>query len=98
MAEYERDMIDELSERRAAGDPAYAALHRRMEMVWRLLPVRKALGLTQEQVAERMGVSRAQVAALETRPHKASLDAIARYADALGARIELVLPDSVKAA
>jgi len=77
---------------RAEMDPAFAAANMRADLVLRLLPLRKELGLTQDDVAIRMGIARPQVAAMETRPHKVSLDRIAAYALALGARLELVLP------
>jgi transcriptional regulator with XRE-family HTH domain len=73
-------------------DPASATANLRADLMLRLLPLRKQLGLTQDEVAIRMGISRPQVAAMETRPHKVSLDRIAAYAFTLGARLELVLP------
>ncbi|MGV3616129.1 MAG: helix-turn-helix domain-containing protein [Fimbriimonas sp.] len=94
----EKDWLDELSDERAAVDPEYAAMALRADLVLRLLPLRKSLGLTQEDVAGRMGVPRPRVADIESRPHKVSLDRIAAYAVALGARVDVVLPDDVRAA
>jgi predicted XRE-type DNA-binding protein len=94
----ERDWLDEISDERAAVDPDYAAANLRADLVLRLLPVRKALGLTQEDVAKRMGVPRPRVADIESRPHKVSLDRIAAYAVALGARVDVVLPEGILAA
>jgi len=92
----ETDWIDEICAERAAIDPEFAAANLRADLVLRLLPLRKQQGLTQEQVASLMGIARAQVAAMETRPHKTSLDRIAAYARVLGARIELVIPNQSK--
>jgi transcriptional regulator with XRE-family HTH domain len=89
------DWLDEVSAERAAVDSAYAVVSLRADLVLRLVPVRKALGLTQEDVAKRMGVARPRVVAIESRPHKVSLDRIAAYAAALGARVDVVLPEGV---
>jgi transcriptional regulator with XRE-family HTH domain len=88
----EKDWIDVIAAERSTVDPAFAALSRRADMMLKLLPIRKRLGLTQEDMAKRMGVSRAIVAITESRPQKVSLDRIAAYAEALGAKVELCLP------
>jgi transcriptional regulator with XRE-family HTH domain len=90
------DWIDELASERGAKDPVFAAANLRADLMLKLLPLRKQRGLTQEQVGQLLGIARAQVAAMETRPHKASLDRIAAYAHVLGARLELVLPKPSK--
>jgi len=61
-----------------------------------LILARRALGLTQEDVAQRMGLGRVQVAIIESKPTKVSLDKIAAYAEALGGRLTLTLPQKLK--
>ena|GEM_PF-6735037 len=86
------DFFDQLDAERSAIDPEYAAMRRRQKMVIRLIGLRKELKLTQADVAVKMGVKRAQVAALESRPSSVSMDMIFRYADALGAQITVTPP------
>ncbi|WP_037917046.1 helix-turn-helix domain-containing protein [Actinacidiphila yeochonensis] len=52
----------------------------------RLAELRRARGLTQQQVADRMGVSKGRVSQIE-RGHASSQDVLARYAVALGGRL-----------
>lgn len=57
----------------------------------RLAEARKARGLTQAQVAESMGVSKARVGAIENGRFDATvLSTVARYVEALGGSIEVV--------
>lgn len=58
-----------------------------------LLSARKAAGLTQEQVAARMGVSQPSLARIEStlgsRKHSPSLETLRKYARACGKRLEI---------
>jgi transcriptional regulator with XRE-family HTH domain len=92
----EKDWLHELAEERSAADPRFAELNRRAEMVLDLILARRTLGLTQEDIAQRMGVSRVQVAIIESKPTKVSLDKVAAYAEALGGRLTLTLPKKPK--
>ena len=60
-----------------------------------LLEARRRAGLTQEQVAERMGVKQSALARIETsltsRKHAPSLATLRKYAAALGCQIEIRL-------
>jgi DNA-binding XRE family transcriptional regulator len=53
----------------------------------RLFWLRRASGLTQAQVAARMGVRQASVSALERRKTRQQFQTVQRYARALGARL-----------
>jgi DNA-binding XRE family transcriptional regulator len=59
----------------------------------RLLEARRRAGLTQAQVAERMGVKQSALARIETsltsRTQVPSLATLRKYADALGCRLEI---------
>lgn len=59
--------------------------------VWlQLVEARKAAGLTQEQVAKRLGVSQAQVARIEKQGYDAyTLNTLRRYVEALGDEFSL---------
>jgi DNA-binding XRE family transcriptional regulator len=54
----------------------------------RLAERRKALGLTQAQTAERMGVTKSRVSQIE-RGEVSTIDAVARYVQAIGGTIQI---------
>ena len=58
-----------------------------------LLSARKTAGLTQEQVAARMGVSQPSLARIEStlgsRKHSPSIETLRKYARACGKRLEI---------
>ncbi|MDQ1308345.1 MAG: hypothetical protein QG671_4179 [Actinomycetota bacterium] len=56
---------------------------------WRLAQIRKRRGLTQDQVATRMGVSDARVSQIEN-GEVATQDVLARYVAALGGSLKLI--------
>lgn len=60
-----------------------------------LIEMRRLAGLTQTDVAQRMGITQATVAGLETKAHDPKLSTLQRYARAVGAelRFELRLHD-----
>ncbi len=63
----------------------YAEEARKKALWLQLVEARQATGLTQYQVAERMGVSQAQVARIEQRGYDAyTLRTLRRYLNALG--------------
>lgn len=55
--------------------------------VEQMLNARKRSGLTQEQVAARMGTTKSAVARLESATHKGSHRSYERYAEAVGHRL-----------
>jgi len=85
----EQDYLDDVMEKRAASDPEYAAAHAKDEIMDALIERRKSLGLTQQQVADRMRVRRERVAELERNAHKASFERIYAYAYVVGANLKL---------
>jgi transcriptional regulator with XRE-family HTH domain len=66
------------------GEPAFI-------MAMALTKARIAAGLTQEEVARRMGTSQAAVARLESGRHMPSLRVVDRYAAAVGRRLKIDL-------
>jgi DNA-binding XRE family transcriptional regulator len=64
---------------------ALRAEHRRL--VGELTDRRKNLGLSQEQVAVRIGVSRGQIANAEAGTHLLSVETLIGYAIAVGAKL-----------
>ena len=77
--------------RRARNSGAYRAEQERLapfEALARLvIKHRAALGLSQEQLAERMGTSHSAISRLESGRHKTSVETLQRVADALGLRL-----------
>ena len=72
---------------------AYDVLAPEFELLRRMLQARKAAGLTQTDVAERMGTKREAVARLEAAlasgKHSPSIATLQKYAQAVGHRIEI---------
>ena len=66
---------------------------RRQALSDELVERRRALGLSQTQVAARMGTSQSAVARLETGTSDVLLSTVDRYATALGWRLEWSLQD-----
>jgi DNA-binding XRE family transcriptional regulator len=64
---------------------------RRRALLAELVARRRAAGLSQEEVAERMGTSQPAVARLEAGQVDARVSTVQRYADAVGARLRLGL-------
>jgi ribosome-binding protein aMBF1 (putative translation factor) len=59
--------------------------------VGELIEARQEAGLTQAEVASRMGTSQSVVARLESARHMPSFDLAARYAAAIGRRLDVHL-------
>jgi DNA-binding XRE family transcriptional regulator len=75
----------------AGGEEAVAeARHRNQAYVdgHRLAERRKALGLTQAQVAEKMGVTKSRVSQVE-RGEVSTIEVVARYVQAIGGQIQI---------
>lgn len=89
----------EATRRRWMRDPkfreAYDALADEYAALGELLHARKQAGMTQADVAERMGIAQASVARLESsagsRKHAPSIATLRRYADAVGCELHLTL-------
>ena len=74
---------------------AYDALADEYATLGALLGARQAAGMTQTDVAERMGIAQASVARLEasagSRKHAPSVATLRRYADAVGCELRITL-------
>src|SRR2546422_6733219 len=91
LARMAKDDLDRLIDELAADDPSIrsridAALERR-ELARQLAERRRTAGLTQTQLAKRMGTSQGQVTRLESGADT-RLSTVARYAAAVGTRVE----------
>lgn len=79
----------------AAFKSAYAALQDEFGALDVLLRARKTAGLTQVQVATRMGINPASLARIESslgsRKHSPSLETLRKYAQACGMRLTINL-------
>ena len=69
---------------------AYEALAPEFQLARELIKARVKAGLTQEDVAQRMGTSQPTVARLES-GHKPSLKTLERYAEAVGMKVNINL-------
>ena len=93
----EKDFLDEMVEAIADGDQAELEEWEATKLVSLIAKARKDKGLTQAQVAERMGVAQQHVARLENRPWGAGFGRILSYARAVGVEVGIV-GDLAKAA
>ena len=71
----------------------YDALHEEFAYLDEFLKARMNTGMTQAEIAEKMGTTQSAIARLESGkgPHSPSLSTLRKYARALGYRIELKL-------
>lgn len=83
----------DLHERRMREDSEYRreydALEEEFALIAAMLDARQKAGLTQAQVAERMGVKQPVVAKIEGGKSNVSFDTLKRYAHATGCKIKV---------
>lgn len=85
-----RDIRPDLVEK-AGGEKAVAEARKRQQAYidgYRLAERRKELGLTQADVADRMGVTKGRVSQVEN-GDVSTVDVIARYVEALGGHLQI---------
>lgn len=74
--------------RQRAGDPEFREAYDRLrpfEEIARVLIMRRAvLGLTQQELAERMGTTKSVISRIESGQHRSGIDTLRRLAEALG--------------
>jgi len=79
-------------------DPAVRAEYDRLgpifAVVGEMIEARQAAGLTQAEIASRMGTTQSVVARLETARHMPTFDLVARYAAAVDRRLDIHLVPS----
>ena len=71
--------------------PGFREMARRRALLDELVARRRAAGLSQSEVAARMGTSQPAVARFETGQADARLSTVQRYAEAIGAEMRLAL-------
>ncbi|MCJ7797179.1 MAG: helix-turn-helix domain-containing protein [Thermoleophilia bacterium] len=89
---HDHDAFMERARRRPGFDEAYEELEAEYALTHELLAARTRAGMTQEQVAERMGTTKSAVSRLEAgRSHSPSVSTLERYARAVGCEVEIRL-------
>ena len=87
-----KDFLDEIVAERSAATPGFPQLveaaYERRRLLRALAAKREELGLSQTQVAARMGTSQSSVARLEAGEADARLSTLERFAAALGVRLQ----------
>ena len=83
--------------RRRAADPKYAELEKKHEVALAIADLvilhRTRTGLTQEDLAARMGTSVSAISRLESGFHVPSIDTLRKLAGALGGRVKIDIVD-----
>jgi HTH-type transcriptional regulator / antitoxin HipB len=98
------DDLDRLVARLKAEDPEFAERYERGYQAFRLGAMlqlaREDAGMTQEQVAQRMGTKKSAISRIENHAGDLRLSTLQRYAEAVGRElvIELGLPGDARAA
>lgn len=96
-----KDFLEEVVDERTATNPAFAGLvdaaYERRRLLRALAERREHLGLSQTQVAARMGTSQSSIARLESGEADARLSTIERLSAALDARLTWSLDDATPA-
>ena len=94
------DFLDEVIRERSVENPGFptlveAALERR-RLLRALATERESLGLSQTEVAARMGTSQSSVARLESGEADARFSTVERFASALGRKVTWTLEPSAR--
>lgn len=63
----------------------------RLRIGRRIAEIRKEKGMTQTQLAELCGLQQAHIARIENGKYSVGLDTLAQIADAMGARIDIII-------
>ena len=74
---------------RSLQDPAVREAYDALEPAYQIARLRIEQGLTQAELAERVGTKQPSIARLESGKHDPSLDLLTRVAAALGQRLEI---------
>ena len=74
-----------------ANKAAYDALAPEFDLARCLIAARAASGLSQAEVAERMGTKQSEISRIESARQNITIAKLARYAQAVGARLEIRL-------
>ena len=90
-----KQMVNKMLQKQAVKEELDRLNREEFAILDQILAARKAAGLTQAQIAERMGTQAPAIARLEnslaTGKHSPSLSTLRKYAAALGKRVELRL-------
>ena len=85
--------VAEARARRARRSPAYRAEQQRLaqfeELARLVIKHRAALGISQEELARRVGTSHSAISRIESGRHKTSVETLQRLAHAMGLRLVL---------
>jgi transcriptional regulator with XRE-family HTH domain len=65
--------------------------YERLRIGRRIAEIRKEKGMTQAQLAELCGLQQAHIARIENGKYSVGLDTLAQIADAMGARVDIII-------
>lgn len=98
MVHHDQQKFLEKALKRKGFKGAYEEFEKEYVLVRELLAARVRSGLTQEEVAERMGTTKSAVSRLEAAgKHAPSVTTLKKYAHAVGCRLEIkLIPDTCR--
>ena len=79
-------------------DPEFRAAYEALEPVFQLIRRRIDQGLTQAELAEKVGTTQSSIARLESGTHEPSIKMLKRVAEALGCKVVIQIVDQEEAA
>lgn len=85
------DWLAEMNDEMERLDPSYAPYANMFRLERAVREARKSAGLTQRDLADRMGVKQPQVARFEKDPSVATLKTALAYFDAIGVEVDFVV-------
>ena len=97
MSDYPGVPVDEYFERQME-DPEYRAAYESLRPIYQLIRRRIDQGLTQAELAERVGTTQSSIARLESGKHKPSLQMLEKVAEALGCKVVMQIVNQDQAA
>lgn len=79
-------------------DPEFRAAYEALKPIYQLVRRRIDQGLTQAELADRVGTTQSSIARLESGKHKPSLQMLEKVAEALGCKVVVQIVDQDQAA
>lgn len=73
---------------------AYLEVEKEYELIRQVVEIRKDLGVTQETLANKVGISQQEISRFETEKHIPKLSSFIRILDALGLEIKIQKKDN----
>jgi len=86
--------IDKIIDEKCKGDPefkaAYKEAYAELDLIAQIIKLRKAKGLTQDDLAKKTGLTQQMISRIEKRTYSPNYRNLVKIADALDSRLQLL--------